>query len=178
MKYLADGTEVSVVREFDDGAAIITRTYEYEDYYDNGVSSGTTFEEVEGVPYYVEAGALFDKPPTAKLHETISNLNKDVSRKREELRAAQAGLNNARDKAAQYESLLQRVKDKHVLLKSLDAYLSGKVTHVVEYGHHGTPKIIAAGDRDSRSGSAAAERKLKLISFSGEINYRLSLIHI
>ena len=51
MKYLADGTEVSVVREFDDGAAIITRTYEYEGYYDNGVSSGTTFEEVEGVPY-------------------------------------------------------------------------------------------------------------------------------
>lgn len=167
-KYLNDGTEVVVEREID-GGAIVTPIYIVT----AQVSSYDDFHEVDaesyGKSYFVESADLFDKPPTAKLHESIKTLNEDIEKRRavfNDLRIKEADLSR---KISSYENSLRSIGSRHELLEGLEAYFDNKVTHVLVFDRMGIPSIIEAGERESRCGNDVRERKLRLITLEGSI---------
>lgn len=178
IKYLSEGQAVTVIKEID-GGAIISQVYDFEHYQDGMYEPESTFEQLEGRPYFVESKELFDKPPTEKKHEEVKRLDEEIEARRSTLNDMLSEQNAAQRQTTEYEQMLKHLASRFDLLKSLQAYFENKVTHVVEFDYHGIPQlIIAAGDRESRSGKDSRERKLRLISLTGELPYSKGVTNV
>jgi len=169
-KYLADGHAAEIVKQFDDGSAIIREEFEYD--VDDGYGNYKHTDVAFGRPYWVAKDDLYDKAPTRKLDKTIVDLRGTIQSLNKERNDLRNDVRNIKIEYSEYEYALKSVSNKHKSLKLIEQYFNNAFTHIVTWSYSDIPSIVGIDDRESRCGNEACERNLKLISFSGEVPYR------
>lgn len=143
--YLEDGSEVEVVDTTTRGYIIARQVYE-ADPEDGGSFLGEEFI----------ADKVYDTPPVVKRHKVIAELEEKAAKLRTEISSLHTQLTTAK-------SQLQNIA-KHPDLSRLEAYLEGRLTHLV-VDHYGW-QIIAVEEAKS-DGSDRYCKDLRLLSLMG-----------
>lgn len=144
--YLIDGTEVEVLEITPQGHVIARQVYE----------GG---EEEGGEPFFGEefiAKRVYETPPTEKRHSVIGELEEKAAKLRTEISQLNEKLLGVRARIQKIESYPD--------LSRLEAYLEGKLTHIV-VDHYGWD-IIAVEDAKSDAADKYC-KDLRLLSLLG-----------
>jgi chorismate mutase len=155
MKYLADGRQVEVVQHLESGFLVQT-------YYG-------MFDPESGP--YLDSGNLqivervFDEPPVAVFHESITELNEEIER----LKQTKASLLSECKEVEKAVAEAKAKRDRHEQLRLLDDFIAGKITHYVEIQYR-EPRIIEFSEATCDGGR---DKKLRLLTLFGNSDGKL-----
>lgn len=159
--YMKDGRVVFVMREFDDGTALVADAY--EDYEGELYASDNS--------RLVELNTLSDKPPVEAYSKEIVALVERRKELRQQVREEEQELAALKK---QREDLFKKAK-----LELLDKFVNGGITHYVQVEKWGVPKILQFSETvDSYNKYERGLRRMKMLSLfgksDGDLEWRLN----
>lgn len=107
--------------------------------------------------------AVFKSPPTEKYSAELNELHKQLAATQAELQRTRAlEHQQQREQAAKFK--------KTGILKNVEDFLDGKITHYVQTECYGPPQIVAVADAVARGENSSYRQSLRLLTLGGSLS--------